>query len=367
MNLTSGFCPKCGNPSENGELCGPCRVKDTVWITISPRVECTICPTCESIKSAGVWSDAKYDREELSLALVNDGIKIHPDVMDVQQDIFVRETSINRSMATVLVTGNLYGVPVETTQKVKIVWAREQCDRCCRISGSYYEGVIQVRANGRKPTAFELQKAARIAYQIEDMLQTNGDRLSFVSDIEETKDGGIDIVFSSQTIGNAISTDICGALGGSYTTHPKLVGEKAGIKLYRVTYSVRLPRFARGDVIIHEKGYYRIVRQMKDTLFVQDLKTGQRRTFREDDSDPLLGNIREAETGSVIYKDAGILGVLDPKTQEVAEVLDHLWLEAEPGEMLLFVRDKEVIVPVGKLEEDESSDYIEEESGENAS
>ena len=350
MTLTSGFCPKCGAPSDNGELCGNCRVKDTVWITIQPRVQCTFCPTCGSTKTAGIWSDCPIVREELAENLVNTAISIHKDVRDIQKDIHIVDISVNRSIATVFVSGTLYGIPVETTQKVKIVWAREQCDRCCRISGSYYEGVIQVRASGRKPTQFELRRAAEIAYQIEDQLQTAGDRLSFVSDIDEQKDG-IDIIFSSQTIGSAISHDICGALGGTFTTHPKLVGEKAGIKLYRVTYSIRLPRFSRGDIIRHDRGYFRILRQTKDMLFVSDLATGQSRNFREQDSDTFIGNIRTAEPASIIYRDAGALGILDPVTQEVREIPDYAWIQAGAGDAILIVRDHDTLIPAGKSDE----------------
>ncbi|MEA5036982.1 MAG: 60S ribosomal export protein NMD3 [Methanocorpusculum sp.] len=357
MSLTQGFCPKCGAPSENGELCGKCRVKDTAWVEIADRAQCIVCPTCGSINTAGIWSDVAVDKEELGQNLAASAISFHKDVEDIQKDIRIIDTSSNRSLATIHVTGTLYGIPLEETKKVKLVWAREQCDRCCRIAGSYYEGVIQVRASGRKPTPFELRRAAEIAYQIEDQLQTAGDRLSFVSDIDETKDG-IDIVFSSQTIGASISHDICGALGGSFTTHPKLVGQKGGINIYRVTYSLRLPRFARGDIIRHGKEYFQILRQSKDMLFVLDLATGQSRAFREDETDPLLGNIHETETGVVIYKDAGLLGFLDPKTGMTEEIAERSWLDTREGDTILFVRDGETLVLVGRDEDQEDFEAI---------
>ncbi|HJJ99171.1 MAG TPA: 60S ribosomal export protein NMD3 [Methanocorpusculum sp.] len=350
MTLTSGFCPKCGFPSENGEFCENCRVKDTVWITIQPRVQCIFCPTCGSTKTADIWSDYRVEREVFAYNLVNSAISIHRDVTDIQKDIHIVDISVNRSIATVFVSGTLYGVPLETTQKVKIVWAREQCDRCCRISGSYYEGVIQVRGTGRKPTPFELRHAAEIAYQIEDRLQTAGDRLSFISDIDEQKDG-IDIIFSSQAIGSVISHDICGALGGALTIHPKLVGEKAGVKIYRITYSIRLPRFSRGDIIRRDRGYFRILRQTKDMLFVVDLSNGHSRNFREEDSDVLTANIRTAKPASIIYRDAGILGILDPITQDVSEIPDYAWIEADTGDKLLVARDHDTLIPVGKIDE----------------
>lgn len=346
MSLTQGFCPKCGAPSENGQLCGKCRINDMIWAEIPDRVECTLCPSCESVKTGGMWSDAAVSRDELAYNLVSTAIKIHPDVLDVQKSIDIVEVSSNRSMASVLVIGNLYGIPVEASKKVKFVWALEQCDRCCRIAGSYYEGIIQVRAAGRKPTQFELRRAAEIAYQIEDQMQTSGDRLSFVSSIDDI-DGGIDITYSSQAIGNSIAHDITGALGGSYTTHPKLIGEKAGVRLYRVTYSLRLPHFSRGDVIFRDKGYNQILRQTKETVFVRDLQSGLTRSFHENDDDPLIGNAKTAEQGTIIYRDAGIIGLLDPKTNAVLEAPDRAWIEAAPGENLLFLRDEDVIIPLG--------------------
>jgi len=357
MSLTQGFCPKCGVPSENGELCGKCRVKDAVWVTIADRAECIVCPTCGSIKTAGVWSDVAVDKEELGQNIVSSVIVFHKDVEEIQKEISIIDISCNRSLATVHVIGNLYGIPLEETKKVKLVWAREQCDRCCRIAGSYYEGVIQVRAAGRKPTQFELFRAGEIAYQIEDQLQTAGDRLSFVSDIDETKDG-IDIIFGSQSIGASIAHDICGALGGSFTTHPKLVGQKGGINIYRVTYSLRLPRFSRGDIIKHGKEYFQILRQAKDMLFVLDLMTGQSRSFREDESDPLLGNIHEPETGVVIYKDAGLLGILNLKIEATEEIAERSWLDTREGDTIHFVRDGETLVLVGRDEDQEDFQAI---------
>lgn len=360
MSLTQGFCPKCGAPTDTGGLCGKCRAKDMTPIEIAQRVECTLCPTCSSIKTNGMWSDTVVDRNEIAYNIVNASIKIHPDVKNVQKSINIVDISSNRSQANVLVTGNIYGVEIEAEQKVKFVWIREQCDRCSRIAGSYYEGVIQVRATGRKPTEFELHRAEVIAYQLEDSMQTSGDRLSFVSDIDETKDG-IDITFSSQAIGSAISHDIIGALGGTVTTHPKLVGEKAGVRIYRVTYSIRLPRFSKGDIIKHENEYFQILRQTKETLFVRDLKTGLTRSFREDDSDPLLGNIRTAESATIIYKDSGIAGLLE-KNEHVAEAADYGWLSLSEGNSVLYVQDKDNYIIIGV---NESEDYSEIEPEEN--
>jgi len=133
-----------------------------------------------------------------------------------------------------------YNTPVEGTCTVELIWHKEQCDRCNRISGSYYEGNVQVRADGRLPSTYEIQTAAGIAQAVEDSLQAGGERLSFICDMGQTREG-LDITVGSQHIGALISQGIIAQLGGRYTTHPKLVGEKNGRQLFRITYSVRLP------------------------------------------------------------------------------------------------------------------------------
>ena len=63
--------------------------------------------------------------------------------------VTVVDNTLNRSTATIVLKGLLYNTPVEGTCSVELIWHKEQCDRCNRISGSYYEGIVQVRADGR--------------------------------------------------------------------------------------------------------------------------------------------------------------------------------------------------------------------------
>ena len=132
---------------------------------------------------------------------------------------------------------------------------------------------MQVRADGRIPSTFELETSAQIAQQIEDTLQAGGERLSFINDMNIIHDG-IDIIIGSQHIGMLICKGIVAQLGGRYTTHPKLVGEKNGRQLYRITYSMRLPRFQKHDVILSKNRYYEIERIESQNVRVFDLRDG---------------------------------------------------------------------------------------------
>jgi len=260
--------------------------------------------------------------------------------------VSVEENTLNRSTATITLKGLLYDIPVEGTCSVELVWHKEQCDRCNRISGSYYEGIVQVRAEGRLPSTFELQMSAGIAQQVEDSLQAGGERLSFIADMNENREG-LDITVGSQHIGMLISQGITAQLGGRVTTHPKLVGEKNGRQLYRITYSVRLPRFQKQDVLLSHGRYVEVVRVESNHLKVMDLTEGIPRSVREEDVERLIGNMRTAESALVVFADSNTLGILDPETCQTKEFRKLKWLDVKAGQHVLVLRDGDQIIVVG--------------------
>lgn len=338
VEILPSVCPRCGKPSVG--LCNECRAAETKWLVCDPRVESIYCPVCGSQKHGKTWTDTLVDRETLVHDLAVSALHIHPDVRGTEIVIASRDPSPNRTIADMTISGTLYGVPVSGKCTTKIVWRREQCDRCNRISGGYYEGIVQVRATDRRPSEREMEFAARIAGQTEDVLQEGGSRLSFVSKIDETKDG-LDIVVGSNQMGQTIAGDIAAALGGRLTTHPKLVGERDGKRLYRVTFLVRLPRYQRGDVVVQQGGYVEVRQTGHGQLQVFDLKDGTERFIAEEEAERLVGNVGEAETALVAYLYDDIVGILDPTSQGAVECPAVPWLHPEEGGTVMVIRDGE--------------------------
>jgi len=292
------------------------------------------------------WTDSELEREELALDLAKAAVHFHPDVRKPSMVVTVKDNTLNRSTATIALKGLLYNTPVEGTCSIELIWHKEQCDRCNRISGSYYEGIVQVRADARLPSTFELQMSAGIAQQVEDSLQAGGERLSFIADMNETREG-LDITVGSQHIGTLISQGIITQLGGRFTTHPKLVGEKNGRQLYRITYSVRLPRFQKQDVVLSHGRYLEVIRVESNHLKVLDLIEGIQRSVREDDVERLIGNLRNTESALVAYADGRIMGILDPETCQTKEFRKLKWLDVKAGQHVLVLRDGDHLVVVG--------------------
>lgn len=345
MTIRDNFCPKCGKPSETDGLCQQCRIGGTPWFTCDNRVKNVQCPSCGATKQVNTWTDNTRSRDEIGPELVKTAVHFHPDVKKPAIDVAITHITMNRSRAYLTIRGTLYKSAVEGTCTVEIIWHKEQCDRCNRISGSYYEGIVQVRAEGRIPSTFEIQMAASIAQQIEDTLQAGGERLSFLSDMNEIRDG-LDITIGSQHIGLLISKGIVAQLGGRYTTHPKLVGEKNGRQLFRVTYLVRLPRFQKHDVILARKRYYEVERIESQNMRVVDLRDGTSKSLRPEDVERLIGNSRNAESALVAFSDGGIVGILDPVSSRTTEIGKPAWMEIQPGEHVSILRDGDQLILV---------------------
>ncbi len=339
MAIQTSICPRCGQPAEEG-LCPQCRAAEVRLLSCEPRVTAVYCPVCDSQKRGKTWSDLRMPREDLVTEMAVAATRIHEDAKDLRVAVRSAETGPNRTTCTVDVEATLYSVPVHETCEVEILWQRESCDRCNRISGGYYEGIVQVRATDRKINAYEREVATSIAQQAEESLQEAGDRLSFISELEDSRDG-VDITVGSQHLGQEIARMITGALGGRYTTHPKLVGEKDGKALYRITYSIRLPFYQKGDVVVSHGGYFEVRDIDGRRLRVFDLQTGISRTFAEVEVERLIGNVREAESALVVFTQPGIVGLMDPETYQTRELDTVPWTYPVEGQPIRVLRDEE--------------------------
>ncbi|MGB4279643.1 MAG: 60S ribosomal export protein NMD3 [Methanoculleus sp.] len=340
MTAQTSICPRCGRPSEDGGVCPECRAAEVRLLSCKPYVTAVYCPVCGSQKRGSTWSDLEVSREDLIAELAISAVTIHQDARDARVTIQSEDPAPNRTACSIEVEAALYGVPVRETCRTEIRWQKESCDRCSRISGGYYAGIVQVRATDRKINAYEREVATNIAEQAEESLQQSGDRLSFISDLDDRKDG-LDITVGTQHLGQEIAKQVTGALGGRFTTHPKLVGEKDGKGLYRITYSIRLPYYQKGDVVVSKGRYYEVREIEGQRLRVFDLQDGTPLTLRTDDAERLIGNVREARSALVVFTQPGLVGLMDPETYVTREVNPVPWTTPVEGGCIRVLRDDE--------------------------
>ncbi len=345
MDLHDAICPKCGGPSKDGSLCGKCLTGEIPWFVCEPRVFIVRCGGCGSLKTSAGWGDCTREREDLEEDAAISAVKLHQDVKKPNISVKLDHLSINRTYADLEITGTLYDEELKGYCSLEVVWQNESCDRCNRQHGNYYEGVVQIRAEGRKATVEEQEESQRIAVQVETEMQNDGERLSFITRFDEGREG-LDIVVGSQAIGEQISREITRRIGGRFSLHPTLIGEKNGQKLYRITYAVRLPKLQRGDVIAVRNTYGEILNWEGKTFTYLDLKTGIPRTVPESTQTRFVANVRDAAVFSVIYQDAGIIGILDPETGKTEEISRISWRHPEVGDSVKILRDNDRTIVV---------------------
>ena len=231
------FCPKCGRQTDElfDSLCVDC-FKQEIKLIEPTGISVSICRTC------GCYFKGN-ERTNIE-AVVEDTIRKEiwkKYGCDSEVEIKEIKTGDKRAHVVLIVKAELRGVQLTENGEVEVVLKRESCERCNRIAGGYYAGIVQIRADDRIPTDDELAIAEEVAHS--SLIEPD-----FISKEVLLKEG-LDIYVSSMECGRGISNAIVRRFGGSYSKSQKLYGQKDGRNVYRVSFSVRMPGFRVGDVL----------------------------------------------------------------------------------------------------------------------
>jgi nonsense-mediated mRNA decay protein 3 len=347
------FCPECGEtvpprseplPGEPRDrdrlLCDDCYFETFDLVDAPERVAVRVCSQCGAVHRGNQWVDVgARDYTDVAVEAVTQALGVHLDAREVSWGVEpeqVDETTIRmhcRFDGIVRETA----VVEETTVPVKI--ARETCKRCGRIAGGSYAATVQVRAAGRTPTTEERASAVEIAREVVREREDAGDREAFLTEVDRTDDGP-NVKLSTTKLGGRVADRIVQQLGGSVSDSATLVTEDGdGNEVYRVTYSVRLPRFREGDVIDPEPADLDavegsgpvLVRSVGDAVSGVRLDSGEAFSTDADLSEARqLTHVDDADTVTVVtVEDDHAVQVLDPETFAARTVPNPSFFTAE--------------------------------------
>jgi nonsense-mediated mRNA decay protein 3 len=204
------ICPKCGASSRETDFSGPFCIKcRPVEIKCPKRLEFMRCSRCGRVRLKGNWvacPDEKLAQEALSKCK-GEYLKATYSFMNQEGTFFVGDKE--------------HMFPVKKKFKVNVV--KNICPDCVRKSGGYFEAVIQLRGKTGKIRKYERLFKKMLA------------KKTFVTKEEELKEG-LDLY-----IGNSRAVvEMLAELGVRARISRKLAGEKAGKRLYRTTFLVRV-------------------------------------------------------------------------------------------------------------------------------
>jgi nonsense-mediated mRNA decay protein 3 len=231
------FCPKCGKPTDElfDSLCEDCFKRGIVLIAPA-EISISVCRTC------GCYFKGK-ERTSIEAVVADTVRKEIRKKYGCSSEVEIKEikTGDKSANVVVIVKAALKGMQLTESGEVAVTLKRGSCERCSRIAGGYYAGIVQIRAVDRIPTDEELAIASEIAY-------SSLSEPDFISKEILLKEG-LDIYVSSMECGRRVSNEIMRRLGGSFSESQKLYGRKDGRNVYRVSFSVRIPGFKAGEVV----------------------------------------------------------------------------------------------------------------------
>lgn len=344
VTTSSLFCPRCGKETQHEGLCEACFADKYVVFEVPQVMEAVICAKCPAYKAGERWVLTKLKTyEELAKKAASKdirlAIKVNKEVRDPA--ILVTSDFINPNIlkARVSVDGTIEGRPVKTEAEVEVRIRKETCDICSRIAGGYYEAIIQVRASDRLPTKKELARCMKIADDNMARAEKAGDRLAFVSDIMELPEG-TDLYMGSTTAARQISRAIVNEMGGTIIESPKLVGEKEGKGLYRVTFAVRLPGIVPGDIVRMHNGLV-LVEKVGRRISGTDLATGFSTSIEAEEEPPKVASAREGTSTVLVSEDGNSIQILDPESYVPLTIRKPAFLNKKPGEDVQVIKTRE--------------------------
>lgn len=347
--MNSIICPECGNLTQKlfQGRCKDCFLKNFALAHIAPVLHAKICSTCGAHKIKNRWID-DGGLEDVVIHTVEDSLFVHDMAEDI--GIYIEPRQL---------TPHLYRVHVEVdamildemfheelATEVRIV--RESCDMCSRISGGYFEAIIQIRATNRIPEKEEIAECLNIVNDVLVRMKNKGDRFAFISGSLELKEG-TDLYVGSSNAARHICKDIISHLGGSFTESASLQGRKEGKDVYRITFSLRLPEFMPGDIIDHRGRVIEIKKFGKHVNGI-DMETGSRvkSTPEELEGATLIAKKEDLPRTMLVAIEKNDLLVLDPDTYQTVTIKKPFMFTASEGTEIPVVKTEKGLIAVAE-------------------
>ncbi len=259
----------------------------------------------------------------IMLERIDDAISISPEVKRYAFRAEFIEEDPRNILAAVKVELYSEGIKVERELTSKIILKKDQCPTCSRIHGNYYEAILQIRPSLRELTEEQKEEINYMVHrEVEE--RRGGDRSIFITSKQEMH-GGLDFYLSDHGIAKKLSKEISELFGGKVTTSSKLAGRKDGKNLYKMTYSVRIPPYEKGDFIRYKDDIYRIqeIRTSSGHVTLRHVESGKKISLErwEIEDTEVQGGEDLIKEAVVVSETEDEIKVLDPDTYHTKTLL----------------------------------------------
>ncbi|MHA2303211.1 MAG: NMD3-related protein [Candidatus Thorarchaeota archaeon] len=278
-------CYECGEKSVIDGLCAECYRRTHPLVDVRTPLKLLTCRRCGAVEVPGGWktiieqpSDPEVLIERQIEILLEQEVKLRgrdvgleyaeEKILDRVRHILI--TATGKSDSTLSVHSESY--PVE----VRFSYAT--CDTCAMMSGGYYEGTLQIRADERQITDKEEDDIVSVVTDL-TVAKYGKDVKAFVTEVSRDK-YGLDFKIGSEHLCKRIADELQEKYLAQRKENYKLIGEdKRGKKKYRITILIRLPRFSLGDFVGVDSKPCQVIAMGRGGLSCYSLEDGNRFTI----------------------------------------------------------------------------------------
>jgi len=341
-------CIVCGkNEPALGGLCAPCLAERKSFVSVPPFCELTVCAHCGSVFKGRRWENSRGENAELEGAARSALEVSKEEGVQVTSKITVKPVNEHNADAEVESTVKIGKSRLTQTGRTRVRIRRAVCERCSKMHGKYYEAILQVRADGRSLAPDELAAVREI---VRELTQKN-DREDYVRNEEEI-DGGLDFQLGKLMRGKTMVRALAQKLGGKVTDSSKIVGNKEGRELFRVTFLLRLPAFRSGDFISLDGRTLLVTHAGPQGISATDLGSGKVETIADKPGGraKLLGGAELVEVAVVLDARMPEVTIMDPVSYKPFSIVapDWFWAKKRPENVRMLKSGEDVyLVPEG--------------------
>jgi nonsense-mediated mRNA decay protein 3 len=313
------FCVECGKEEifKDG-VCIECYLKHTSFTKGPEIIDIIVCTSCSSYKYKNTWFPESLDKT--IKRHIRDAFQVSRELKEVQIKTGYDEKRRNIA-CNVEISGLLEDKKIFEQHNLIVRLKKTISDVCNKKFGGYFEAVIQLRAEKRKPSRDELRIIRETIETLVENLQLKGYRGLFITDVIEEQ-GGIDFYLSEKGSAFNIAKKIQDCFGGEIKQSSSNAGMKDSRQIFRMTYLLRLPSYRIGDFILYNKSFFHILSINKNKVHVLELFNWSERVFNGKDIQKahIFGGSERVKEMILVSQSKDEVQIMDPRSYKTFEV-----------------------------------------------
>jgi nonsense-mediated mRNA decay protein 3 len=261
------FCYLCGRTTDKliDGKCKQCLLKGVEVLKFPDKVTARVCRECLRYLSRGRWISSKGGaRRSIEMAVRSSLEEGLPEMKIIETEFSYGEPMLISHKKCILpyeikVTCLYKGLEHSEARKGRARVSLVLCEDCARKHGGYYEAVLQLR--GHDGLEGEVTK------ELDTIIRSMKNSVTQLKRVKK----GVDVYMNSLAVARKAAKALRDRFGGEIRESSKLVGMKKGTAFHRVSISLKVSKFRKGDVLLYDGRELEVLEVGRSRVKVHDI------------------------------------------------------------------------------------------------